>query len=105
MWLHTRLARATQKVADWGAQKFLGQVFGGVNKLIGLIGKTGDAFSRLTPQVAVVTCTLLLGAFALVAGFVLCHLLALALACTCSAFAEARAPLYIYTVQEGLCAM
>ena len=70
--------------------KFLGLVFGGVNKLIGLIDKSGDAFIRLTPHVAVVTCTFLLGAFALVAGFVLCHLLALALACTCSAFAEPR---------------
>lgn len=48
-------------------------VFDAIAKFIGLIGKTGDAFGRLSPHVAVVTCTFLLGAFALVGAFILLH--------------------------------
>ena len=48
-------------------------VFDWLSKLIGLIGVTGDAFGRLTPHVAVVTCSFLLGAFALTGAFFLIH--------------------------------
>ena len=66
-------ALSTQKAADYLSQKALGSVFGGVDILIGLVEKTGEAFSRLTPTHAVVTCVFLLGSFSLVAGFLTVH--------------------------------
>ena len=48
-------------------------VIDGVSKLIELIGTTGGAFGRLSPQVTRLTAGFLLGAFFLVGSFVLLH--------------------------------
>jgi hypothetical protein len=68
-----RVARGTGVAANASAAQALTIVFDAIAKFIGLIGKTGDAFGRLSPHVAVVTCTFLLGAFALVGAFILFH--------------------------------
>ena len=63
----------TARAADEGARLFVRHTLNGVAGLIGLVGKTGDAFGRLSPQVANVTCVFLLTAFFLVASFFLLH--------------------------------
>mmetsp|Transcript_45769 Transcript_45769/g.103121 ORF Transcript_45769/g.103121 Transcript_45769/m.103121 type:complete len:288 (-) Transcript_45769:810-1673(-) len=68
-----RAAKATAEAADRFCRSGLKVVTGGVAELIKLVGKTGEAFGRLTPHVANVTCTFLLVSFFLVGTFVLLH--------------------------------